>query len=185
MEHNSTRAASLFLGVCLSPFFPFLASAEDNLPDSCIKNSQGNYNPKVEIPCKSLDDFLKTFNDKEELSWAKTLNYPHVRMSGNKVTIWNTPEEYARDQNLTQLEKDIGWGSTRWDYRYVVQSGNDGKGNALKYHVALSFTRLDTNGKPIPGQRYDSFYIITNVNGHWGTQFRSSMAGSLRGKSAY
>ncbi|MFZ0154839.1 hypothetical protein, partial [Pseudomonas sp.] len=95
------------------------------------------------------------------------------------------PEAYAKDQNLQQLSKAIGWENTRWNYRYVVQSGSDGKGSANKYHVALSFTRLDKAGKPIPGHTFDSFYIITNVDGHWGAQFRSSMAGSLHGKSAY
>ncbi|HFG6923694.1 hypothetical protein [Acinetobacter baumannii] len=173
----------LAAGVLTSQYFT--VSAQAALPDSCAKNTNGQYSPQFEIPCKALDDFLTTFNAKDELAWAKTLNYPHVRMSGNQVTVWQTPEAYAKDQDLKKLSKAIGWESSRWDYRYVVQSGSDGKNNPNKYHVALSFTRLDKAGNPIPGQTFDSFYIITKVNGKWGTQFRSSMAGSLHGKSAY
>lgn len=173
----------LAAGIVTSQFFA--VSTQAALPDSCAKDAKGNYKAEFQNPCKALDDFLTTFNSKNELAWAKTLNYPHVRMSGNQVTVWDTPEAYAKDQDLQKLAKAIGWENTRWDYRYVVQSGSDGKGNANKYHVALSFTRLDKAGKPIPGHTFDSFYIITNVDGKWGTQFRSSMAGSLHGKSAY
>ncbi|MEF9897614.1 MAG: hypothetical protein RR736_01405 [Pseudomonas sp.] len=176
---------SLFLAAGIASSHVFAASAQTDLPDSCARDAKGNYSQEFDVPCKALDRFLTTFNAKDELAWAKTLNYPHVRMSGNQVTVWQTPEEYAKDQNLQQLSKEIGWENTRWNYRYVVQSGSDGQGNANKYHVALSFTRLDKAGKPISGHTFDSFYIITNVDGHWGAQFRSSMAGSLHGKSAY
>ena len=156
-----------------------------SLPDSCAKDANGKYASDVEIPCKALDNFLEAFNSGDELRWAKTLNYPHVRMSGGVVSTWNKPEEYAKDQDTSKLAAATGWKETKWDYRYVVQAGNDGKTGSQKYHVALSFTRYDNNDKSIPGQTFDSFYIITNQNGHWGTQFRSSMAGSLHGRSAY
>lgn len=155
------------------------------LPDSCARDSSGNYSKQAEVPCKALDDFLTTFNSMDSLAWAKSLNYPHVRMSGGQVHVWDTPEAYAKDQDLRKLAEAIGWKNTKWDYRYIVQAGVDGKSGKMKYHVALSFTRLDKNGKAIPGHTFDSFYIITDVDGHWGTQFRSSMAGSTHGKSAY
>jgi hypothetical protein len=182
---KSVFKASLLLVAGISTFPAFAATAQAGLPDSCAKDAKGNYSQEFDAPCQALDRFLTTFNSKDELAWAKTLNYPHVRMSGNQVTVWETPEAYAKDQNLQELAKQVGWQNTRWNYRYVVQSGSDGKGNANKYHVALSFTRLDKAGNPIPGHTFDSFYIITNVNGKWGAQFRSSMAGSLHGKSAY
>ncbi|MDE3736736.1 hypothetical protein PSH28_09045 [Pseudomonas resinovorans] len=178
-------APFLFLAAGITALPPMTASAQTALPDSCTKDKKGKYGKEFEIPCKALDDFLTTFNSKNEFAWAKTLNYPHVRMSGNQVTIWQTPEEYAKDQDLQKLAETIGWRNSRWNYRYVVQSGSDGKSNQVKYHVALSFTRLDEDGKPIPGHTFDSLYIITNTDGHWGTQFRSSMAGSLHGNSAY
>lgn len=176
-----TKLFSIAFGIYLSP----LAFAQSNLPDSCALDVDGQYVEQYKVPCGALDNFLTTFNSKDELVWAKTLNYPHVRMSGNQVTVWETPEAYAADQDLQQLADALGWENTQWDYRYIVQEGLDGADNEMKYHVALSFTRLDKDGNPIPGQTHDSFYIITNKDGHWGTQFRSSMAGSLHGKSAY
>ena len=174
-----------YLGLALLALAFFATPAIADLPDSCAKDGSGNYSKDTEVPCKALDDFLTTFNSMESLPWAKSLNYPHVRLSGGQVHVWDTPEAYAADQDLRKLADAIGWKSTRWDYRYIVQANPDGKTGNMKYHVALSFTRLDKDGKPIPGHTFDSFYIITNVDGHWGTQFRSSMAGSTHGKSAY
>lgn len=184
MKLRSLISRVLGIALVLSAFSaaPALAAG---LPDSCARDANGNYSKEFEVPCKALDDFLVTFNSRDALAWAKSLNYPHVRLSGGQVHVWDTPEAYAADQDLNKLAAAIGWNGTVWDYRYVVQAGDDGKTGKKKYHVALSFTRLDKNGKPIPGHTFDSFYIITDVNGHWGTQFRSSMAGSTHGKSAY
>lgn len=160
-------------------------SMAKSLPDSCAKDAKGNYATDVEIPCKALDNFIEAFNSMDELRLAKTLNYPHVRISGGAVHVWEKPEDYAKDQDKTTLRRAVNWKETKWDYRYVVQAGMDGKTGLMKYHVALSFTRYDFNGNKIPGHTYDSFYIITNKDGHWGTQFRSSMAGSFHGKAGY
>ena len=176
---------SLCIAGCCAVLLVGTATQAAGLPDICARDAQGEYSKEMEVPCKALDDFLVTFNSRHALNWAKSLNYPHVRISGGQVHVWETPEAYAKDQDLEKLAAAIGWKETRWDYRYVVQAGPDGKTGKNKYHVALSFTRLDKDGQPIAGHTFDSFYIITNVDGHWGTQFRSSMAGSTHGKSAY
>jgi len=175
-------AISCFVSVMI---FCATGSFAAPLQDSCAKDAKGNYAADVEIPCKALDEFIEAFNSMDELKLAKTLNYPHVRISGGAVHVWEKPEDYAKDQDKSTLRKATGWKETKWDYRYVVQAGMDGKTGLKKYHVALSFTRYDFNGNKIPGHTYDSFYIITNKNGHWGTQFRSSMAGSFHGRAGY
>lgn len=151
--------------------------APDAAPDSC-KQVNGKYLPEVEIPCKALDNFNAAWNRADD-SLADTLNYPHVRMTAGKVRTWNNAAEY-REGNKTQgaaMSSAMDWKYSKWAYRYVVQSGTDGNTGNKKYHVVLAFTRYNSKDQPIPGQTHKALYIITNVDGHWGTQFRSSLAG--------
>ena len=162
-----------------------LPLAADTLPDSCAKTN-GAYKPEAQVPCAVLDDFITAWNIGDG-SVAKTLNYPHVRLSGGKVRVWETVKDYAEDQKAqgASLAGAVGWKYTKWDYRYIIQAGQDGTTGNNKYHVALSFTRYDDKDKAIPNQTFKSFYIITNVDGHWGIQSRSSMAGILVPGAAY
>lgn len=156
----------------------------EELVDNCIKDDTGAYPEDIAPACEATDAFVDAFNSGDEMALANTLNYPHVRISGGNVHVWNTPEEYAADQDKSAL-KEIGWKESRWDFRNVTQAGQDGKTGEMKYHVSLSFTRYDAEGNAIPGQTFDSLYIVTNKDGHWGTVARSSMAGSLKGRSGF
>ena len=130
-----------------------------------------------DIGMKALDDFMTTFNAGDPMAWAATLNFPHVRLAGGKVQVWNTPEEYARDNDVRVLKEKSGWSNSQWDWRKVVQAEDD------KVHIAVSFSRYTPEGKKIVS--FESFYIITNVDGHWGTQFRSSFAGVIDANTAF
>ena len=47
--------------------------------------------------------------------------------------------------------------------------------NALEdNNIDTVFQRFNSDNQPIG--RYQSLYIVTNVNGHWGVQARSSLA---------
>jgi len=118
--------------------------------------------------CKVLDDFMTGFNSRDSLKWAQTLNYPHVRLAGNEVIVWNTQEDYAKANDLTQFAKS-GWHHTQWDWRRLVQTSDD------KLHFLVQFTRYNDAGKPTAS--YESLYILTKRNNHWGVQARSSFAG--------
>ena len=140
--------------------------------------------PKAQIPtelayqgCLALDDFMATFNSRDALAWAKTLNYPHIRIAGGETKIWQTPEDYVRDNDLRKLAEKSGWGYSRWDWRNMVQQSPD------KLHFTVQFTRYAPDGKKIAS--YESFYLLTKVNGRWGTQFRSSFAGVAVPGAAY
>ena len=129
------------------------------------------------IGMKALDDFMTAFNSGDPMTWTQTLNFPHVRLAGGKVQVWNTPEEYARDNDVRVLREKSGWASSQWDWRKVVQAADD------KIHIAVSFSRYTPEGTKIVS--FESFYIITNVDGHWGTQFRSSFAGVIDANTAF
>ena len=108
------------------------------------------------------------FNSRDSLKWAQTLNYPHVRVAGSEVIVWNTPEDYAKANDLQQFAK-TGWNHSQWDWRRLVQSSDD------KLHFLVQFSRYNDAGKPVAA--YESLYILTKKNNRWGVQARSSFAG--------
>lgn len=123
----------------------------------------------AERALETLDAYMATFNSHDWPANAATLNYPHIRIAGGAVTVWNSAEEYARanpDRITRTFER--GWHHSGFDDRAVVQSSAD------KVHVALRFTRYDEHGAALA--TYPSLWIVTLVDGHWGVQARSSFA---------
>jgi len=135
------------------------------MKDDCARPAKS---PALASGCKVLDDFMTGFNSRDSLKWAQTLNYPHVRLAGNEVMVWNSPEDYAKANDLQQFAK-TGWHHSRWDWRRLVQSSDD------KLHFLVQFTRFNDAGKPTA--TYESLYVLTRRNSHWGVQARSSFAG--------
>ena len=99
-----------------------------------------------------------------------------MRIAGGEVLVWQTPEDYARSNDVKGLA-DQGWSHSAWDYRHLVQSSDD------KLHFVLQFTRYGTDGKAIGS--YPSLYVVTLKDGHWGVQARSSYAGIAVKGSAF
>jgi Fe-S cluster biosynthesis and repair protein YggX len=114
-----------------------------------------------------LNSFMDTFNSRDMQSWSQTLNYPHVRIAGGKVTVWNTQEEYAAEDIFERLAS-TGWHRSEWLSREVILVSED------KVHISTVFQRYDKDNKPM--KKYQSLYIVTKQNGEWGVQARSSLA---------
>ncbi|HML16675.1 MAG TPA: hypothetical protein VK419_06600 [Bryobacteraceae bacterium] len=115
----------------------------------------------------AMDEFMKAFNARDPAAWAATLNYPHVRFAGDQVRVYNTAEEFARE-NRDYPARLAPWDHSAWEEMKVIQSGPG------KVHFAVIFVRFDANGKEIG--RFPSLYIVTLAHGHWGVQGRSSYA---------
>jgi hypothetical protein len=116
---------------------------------------------------KTMGDFMETFNARDVRAWANTLNYPHVRFASNQVRIWNTADEFARD-NADYPKRLFPWHHSKWESMTVLQSGAD------KVHFAVTFVRYNENNREIG--KFPSLYIVTLKDGHWGVQARSSFA---------
>ena len=117
----------------------------------------------------ALDAYMETLNAHEWAANAATLNYPHVRIAGAWVTIWDSAEEYAR-ANAVRVSRTFerGWHHSAFDEREIVDGSED------KVHIAVRFTRYDEQGAALA--TYPSFWIVTLVVGHWGVQARSTFA---------
>jgi hypothetical protein len=85
------------------------------------------------------------------------------------VTVWGSAEEYARtnvERIRTTFER--GWHHSAFDEREVLDGSDD------KVHVAVRFTRYDEQGAALTS--YQSLWVVTLVDGHWGIQARSTFA---------
>ncbi len=112
-----------------------------------------------------LDDFMAAFNARDLEAWGKTFNYPSVRFASNTMVIiepgYHTPQMF----NHGALRD---WDHSAWERRAVIHAGPD------KVHVDTRFTRYRADGSVIGG--FDSIYVVTCENGHWGVKARSSYA---------
>lgn len=129
------------------------------------------------IGSEILNTFHGAFNTGNALAWAQQLNYPHVRLAGGKVQVWNTPEEYARDNDVTPMREKLNWGWTQFNWFKMVQ------GDEEKMHFVVETSRYTPTCKKI--MTFDSFYVITKQEGRWGVQFRSSYVGIFSTNSAF
>jgi hypothetical protein len=149
----------------VSPVSPGAKAEADGGVDDCAGTTASAL---LAEGCRSLDAFMSAFNSRDSAKWAQTLNYPHVRIAGGDVMVWQTPEDYARTNDLEKLAAS-GWHHSKWDWRHLVQSSDD------KLHFTVQFSRYDDQDRRLVS--YESFYIVTRKDGHWGVQARSSYAG--------
>ncbi len=112
-----------------------------------------------------LDAFMAAFNARDLPAWEKTFNFPSVRLASNTLTLiepgYHKPEMFG-------LGALSDWHHSAWERREVIHAGPD------KVHFDTRFTRYRADGSVIGG--FDSIYVITCEDGHWGVKARSSYA---------
>lgn len=116
---------------------------------------------------KLLDTYLDAVNGKDDEAGEATFHFPHIRISEEKVTIWQAPGEGSLDR-FRKFAAEDGWSHSTWDSRRVLHHSN------RKIHLEVQFTRYRADESVI-GQ-YRSIYILTHHDGRWGIQARSSFA---------
>lgn len=115
------------------------------------------------------DEFMRAFNARDMKAHFGTFNFPHVRIASGRVRVFQTRAELeANPEQYGSREVESGWAHSRWDSREVIHSAPD------KVHLAVQFTRYGADGKAL--NTYLAVYVITNLDGHWGIQARSSTA---------
>ena len=115
----------------------------------------------------AMDAFMLGFNSRDPQAWAASLNYPHVRFASGTVTVWDSAEEFSQTLAFESLPAS-GWDHSHWLTRDVVLV------SSAKVHIATVFQRFNSDNEVL--FTYESLYIVTKVDGHWGTQARSSLA---------
>ena len=112
-----------------------------------------------------LDDFMAAFNARDIAAWDRTFNFPSVRLASNTMVILQ-----AGDHQPGMFERGAlsDWDHSAWERRAVIHAGAD------KVHIDTRFTRYRADGSVIGG--FDSIYVVTCENSHWGVKGRSSFA---------
>ena len=117
----------------------------------------------------AIEDFMAALNARDAAALYDLLHLPHVRISGAGVAIWHDREEleatYLRD---FYARAGPDWHHTTLDSTEVIHSSEH------KVHVLIQFTRRDASGAAIVTHR--SLWIMTDNDGRWGAQARSSFA---------
>ena len=120
-----------------------------------------------DIALATLDRFMTAFNDQDIDAWAETLNYPHVRFASGTVTTYDSSDAF-KDRLIFPALAATGWHHSLWTKRTITLSSDK------KVHIDTEFERRNADDQSIG--RYRSLYIVTEQNGRWGIQARSSLA---------
>ena len=116
---------------------------------------------------KAVQFFIDTFNAQDHKEHAKSLNYPHVRLANGRFARLESAEQFEKQSAANEARlKAEGWHHTDVRSLEIVHEGED------KVHVAITNDRCHTDGTVY--KSFDTFWIATLVDGHWGIQFRSS-----------
>lgn len=115
-----------------------------------------------------MDDFMTAFNARDEATWAATFNYPHVRFASGQVMISPDAKAVTDRMDFAAFAASTGWARSAWDKVEALDAGAD------KVHFKVTFTRYTSQNEKIAS--YDSLYVVTLKDGHWGIQARSSFA---------
>ena len=116
---------------------------------------------------KAVQNFLDSFNAQDHKRHSKSLNYPHVRLANDVFRTLESPEQFERQcrNNEPNLYAE-GWHHSEIDSIETIHA------NQQKVHLAITMNRCNKEGKVY--KSFETFWIATLVNDHWGIQFRSS-----------
>jgi hypothetical protein len=112
-----------------------------------------------------LDAFMTAFNARDLKAFEATFNFPSIRLASNTLAIIE-PGYHKPGMFEQGALKD--WDHSAWERREIIHAGED------KVHIDTRFTRYRADGSVIGG--FDSIYVVTRENGHWGVKARSSFA---------
>ena len=125
-----------------------------------------NYDTEIAAAMAVLDRHLVALNAGDATGLADTLHFPHYRLAGTRMQVWQTPDTYLADFHARVGE---GWHHTKWDFRNVIAASPN------KVHIDLQFTRYRADDSSLGSFR--SIWVITLIGGRWAAQLRSSFAG--------
>lgn len=112
-----------------------------------------------------MDDHLVGLNTRDEAALVATLHFPHYRLAGGRLEVWERGEGYLAD---FLARAGDGWARSEWNFRNVVAAGPE------KVHLDVQFTRYRGDGSVLGA--YRSLWVIARLDGRWGAQLRSSFA---------
>lgn len=135
--------------------FTDLTMARDTIPED----------EAVAAALAVMDAHIAALNSRTQSAIAATLHFPHIRLSGTTLKIWETEDSYFADF-LARAGGD--WHHSAFaDIRLV-------RASADKVHLDAEIRRFSADDRLITSFR--SLWVITNEGGRWAAKMRSSFA---------
>jgi len=119
----------------------------------------------VDAALAVLDRFMAALNAGDEPALLATLHFPHYRLAGGRMRVWDRPGSYLGD---FRARAGADWHHSAWDFRRVIAAG------PAKVHLDVQFTRYRADKSMIGAFR--SLWIVTDNGGTWAVAARSSFA---------
>jgi hypothetical protein len=120
----------------------------------------------VAAAAQVLDRHFAALNAGDAAALAQTLHFPHYRLGGARMQVWERPDSYLAD---FRARAGSDWHHSRWDFCNALAASED------KVHFDAQFTRYRADGSVLG--RYRSLWVVSRIEGRWAAQLRSSFAG--------
>lgn len=112
-----------------------------------------------------MEAHIAALNSRDQAAIAATLHFPHIRLSGTNLKIWDSEDTYFADF-LVRAGGD--WHHSAFaDIRLL-------RATADKVHLDAEIRRFAADGSLITSFR--SLWVITCEAGRWAAKMRSSFA---------
>ena len=119
----------------------------------------------IEAAKRVMQRHIEALNARNEHAIAATLHFPHYRLSGVNLKIWDTPDSYFED---FRVRAGANWSRSEFADIQVVDASKN------KVHLDVEVRRYDKTETCIA--RFRSLWVITLEEGNWAAKFRSSFA---------
>ena len=119
----------------------------------------------VNASLRVMQAHIDALNAHDEAALVNTLHFPHIRLSGTSLKVWETPETYFAD---FRARAGGNWARSRFDNIRVLQTSE------TKVHLETEVNRYDANDQLITS--FPSLWVITFEDNRWAAKMRSSFA---------
>jgi hypothetical protein len=110
-----------------------------------------------------LDGFTASFNRRDPVKMDQHLHFPHLMLSGAKVTVWQSPGRLPADFFETLMA--AGWTHSTYEAREPLLVTPD------KIHFRVQYSRRARDGAVLSA--HENVWIVTRIDGRWGIAVRS------------
>ena len=112
-----------------------------------------------------MEKHISALNERNTLKLSETLHFPHFRLVGTNLKVWETADRYFDDFTARAGEN---WAYTKLASITIISA------NANKVHLDVQINRFNAQDQLIADFR--SIWVITEIGGVWAAQLRSSLA---------
>jgi hypothetical protein len=111
----------------------------------------------------TIDAFAERFNARDLVGMDALLHFPHIILSGEKLTIWDEPGQV--DPEYFAELKASGWSHSVYHEKQPLLV------STRKVHLLVDYTRNRADGSAM--SRHKLMMVVTCENDFWGIKQRS------------